>query len=122
MNIHATRGNSDTYLTSDSSANVLSEPAGVIYFVRSWNFIKIGFSVDIKTRLLSLQTGSPYEIELLALMPGTPKDEADILGRFSPVRIRGEWFEPHPELMAFISKVRKKKRKLTPPPQSREVA
>ena len=118
MNEPETSANMDAELTRPDSASVLKgRPTGVIYFVKSWNAIKIGFSTDIKTRLAQLQTGSPFEIELLGFFAGTEQDEVETLGRFSPLRIRGEWFYPHPELIAFINKMKRKKRKLVPPTQ-----
>lgn len=52
-------------------------------------FVKIGQTRDLKTRLSTLQTASPTELEVLLT---TPIDEGALHRFFAPCRTRGEWF------------------------------
>lgn len=63
-----------------------------IYFARGDDYIKIGFSVLVKGRLLALNTASPNELELLATVPGSMAFERAIHQWLAPYRLRGEWF------------------------------
>ena len=83
---------------------------GYVYFIKSekTHSIKIGYtSGQVKKRLNSLQTAHPYKLHLLATLPGTREYEKSLHERFSSFRLKGEWFDPHPDLLAFISVVRK---------------
>lgn len=64
--------------------------------------IKIGMSGRPSRRVAGMSTGSPEEIVLLGVMPGGLDVEASLHERFANTRIRGEWFERSPELLAFI--------------------
>lgn len=67
----------------------------MIYVLRTRGapFIKIGFSEsDIGSRIKTLQTGCPYEIELIHARPGDIKDEKEIHRKLSTHRASGEWF------------------------------
>ena len=83
---------------------------GTIYFVKSekTHEIKIGFtSGPVEKRLRSLQTAHPSELNLLATIPGTSDHERSLHQKFANIRLKGEWFEPHPDLLAFISVIKK---------------
>ena len=83
---------------------------GFVYFIRSeeTHAIKIGFtSGPIEKRLNSLQTAHPYKLQLLATVPGTPDYEKSLHERFASFRLEGEWFQPHPDLVAFVSVILK---------------
>ena len=76
----------------------------MIYFMRAGNDgpIKIGHSGNPESRRKNLQTAHYHELEIIGVMP----DDADVEGRlkkqFAAHRIRGEWFEPVPEIIDFI--------------------
>lgn len=79
---------------------------GCVYFLRSekTHAIKIGFTAGpVEKRLGSLQTAHPYKLQLLATTPGTAEYEKSLHERFASFRLKGEWFEPHPDLLAFIT-------------------
>lgn len=80
-------------------------PTGKVYFVRSGKLIKIGFTTDLEGRVSRLQTGSPYDLQLLASIDGTRRDEQSLHSRFANLNVRGEWFRGHSSLMAYIRKV-----------------
>lgn len=64
--------------------------------------IKIGSSLTPLSRMRQLQAGLPWELRLL----GTTRDpiwcEAELQQRFSHLRMRGEWFSPGEDLLAFV--------------------
>ena len=79
---------------------------GYVYFIMSekTQAIKIGFTAgNVKLRLSSLQTAHPYKLKVLATLNGNKNYEKELHKRFSKFRLEGEWFEPHPDLLAFIS-------------------
>jgi len=76
------------------------------YFMRAENgLIKIGKSIDVKTRLSQLQTLSPIGIRLIDT-PLCTATEAELHHRFAHLRDHGEWFKPDKELLDFIAMVR----------------
>ncbi len=84
----------------------ITSDEGFVYFVRSekTHAIKIGFTAGkVEDRLSALQTAHPYKLQVLAASRGNRKYEKDLHERFRQFRLEGEWFEPHPDLMAFIS-------------------
>lgn len=83
--------------------------AGIIYFVKSTisHEIKIGFtSSNVLKRLSTIQTSHPYKLELLAKIPGDRKFEKSLHQKFEKYRLKGEWFQPHPDIINFISSLR----------------
>lgn len=77
-----------------------------VYFVQPVDGgpIKIGIAANVASRLSGLQTGSPVELRVLGIIPGVrPSREAELHERFASTRKHGEWFEPTPELMAYIA-------------------
>ena len=86
---------------------------GTIYFFgcESSREIKIGItSGRVEKRLATLQTARGHKISLLATLPGTTKLERALHDRFSQHRLKGEWFMPHPDILAFIAQIQGSKR------------
>lgn len=82
--------------------------AQCVYFVQAMTDeapIKIGISWDVYHRFHNLRTASPFELELLGTITGGKEREQEIHRRFAHLRMRGEWFRPAPELLAFIDEV-----------------
>jgi T5orf172 domain len=75
---------------------------GYIYFVKSGEFIKIGYSRSLEARFHKLRTDVPVALELLHIEQGSVKQEKCFHRRFAAIRSRGEWFHHRPELLAFI--------------------
>lgn len=87
---------------------VMSNPKpGMVYFVRAdrSRYCKIGWTGDLAARLPKLQTGNHLPLKLLAAMPGTRGDEAQLHHRFARDRASGEWFALSLELREFIDAI-----------------
>lgn len=89
----------------------LDRNVGLVYFVSTNDVpsfpIKIGWaksSADV--RLAGLQTACPYLLLILALERGSQGTEARLHARFSHHRMRGEWFQRGPDLMAYVATLR----------------
>ena len=80
----------------------------MIYAIRAvgTDYIKFGYTQDrsIKSRLDTLQTGSPYELQPLAFGPGDRTTEALIHMRLRRANAhhRGEWFMDCKEAQAVM--------------------
>lgn len=78
----------------------------VVYFIQaSCGPIKIGTTGDIEYRLAILRGQSPVQVELLATVPGKRVEEFEYHRRFAAHRLHGEWFEPHPDILAEIARL-----------------
>jgi hypothetical protein len=67
-----------------------------IYLIKEENGrIKIGYSNDVESRLNSLKSSSPYDMEILysARIPTAREVEATLHRLFGNKRKRGEWFD-----------------------------
>lgn len=86
-----------------------ADPAcGTIYYIAcpETRRLKIGFtSGRPEARLRALQTGSPTELRLMAIHPGTINDERYIHEQFGDTRIHGEWFEVDEHIFEFMAYV-----------------
>lgn len=61
--------------------------------------VKIGQTRQLERRIHALGTASAEPIKLLGKVPETWLSEQRLHNLFAPVRVRGEWFEPHPRLL-----------------------
>jgi len=74
----------------------------MIYFIRCGDFVKIGVSHTPWRRLLELQTGNPVPLELLAVIDGGEKEEAELHDRFSADHSNLEWFRLSPDIQSLV--------------------
>lgn len=91
------------------------ERKGLVYFFECGDFIKIGFSVDPKTRLRQIQisgngTMAPQnanmrEAKIITAVPGSRGDELALHSRFAEARDEGEWFKKNTELTDYVAGV-----------------
>jgi hypothetical protein len=65
---------------------------GTVYFVRSADHVKIGYTTDLIGRISQLQTGCPHKLELIAAVPGAESLEKIFHKVLKDKRFRGEWF------------------------------
>lgn len=77
-----------------------------VYFIQSvaGGPIKIGCSDAPEARLSQLQTGSPFKLEIVGVVPdGGRKLEGELHKKFAGSRSHGEWFFPTPELVTYVA-------------------
>jgi hypothetical protein len=83
------------------------ETASDVYFIRMIpdGPIKIGIAGNVNMRLDNLQTATPHLLEVIGVILGGGRSlELKLHRQFSQLHIRGEWFHPGDDLLAFISK------------------
>src|ERR1700761_1608274 len=78
---------------------------GFIYFLQVGmdGPIKIGFTnSNVRQRARTLQAISPHVLRWIGVFPGTKTDERNAHLLLKNCSVRGEWFYPTVEVMAFI--------------------
>ncbi len=77
---------------------------GYVYFAQdeTRRTIKIGRAMCPPARVGELQTANSAKLRLLVAIPAMVTTEAELHRRFASCHLRGEWFWPGPELVAFI--------------------
>jgi hypothetical protein len=84
---------------------------GKVYFIKSSDGpIKIGFAVNVESRMNRLQTSTHAGLKILCAVDGTHKTEHDFHKRFAEYRIhpKREWFKHAGKLRKFIVETRAK--------------
>jgi hypothetical protein len=78
----------------------------VVYFIQGDHsqLIKIGKTVDLVSRLGSLQGASPDKLTVLAVIANENGDY-EYHEIFADAWSHGEWFHPSPDLLAFIGRI-----------------
>lgn len=78
-----------------------------IYFVQAENGpIKIGVASNLEKRIGNLRGSSPVKLTLLFATHGGATAEANLHHRFREHRLHGEWFAPHPDILAEIERLK----------------
>lgn len=79
----------------------------MIYFIQQGadGPIKIGHTTNPRTRIPTLQTGSPVRLRLLKTIPGGRSRESQIHGQLSGYRLEGEWFSPAPAVWKLVNTI-----------------
>lgn len=82
-------------------------PRSFVYLVRAGmdGPFKIGRSTNVPDRVATLQTANHTSLRLVAQLPGGVEVERLLHRRFAPNRLHGEWFEPSPDLVAFVEEI-----------------
>ena len=77
----------------------------MIYFIQSGSDgpIKIGMSTNPERRLKELISLAPGGLRLLATVPGGKAKEIKLHKQFAEDCFQGEWFQPTPALLSFIT-------------------
>jgi len=78
-----------------------------IYFIRSQDFVKIGYSKNPVLRMSGLQTANPNKLELLYSFPSFQWREKEIHKDLKKHFINGEWFSYNDEVKRYIEKIEK---------------
>lgn len=68
--------------------------------------IKIGFAIDVRVRMRSLQGAMPWPLQLLLAHEGDVDKERDLHRRFKRHRMEGEWFARSSEILEYIDQVK----------------
>lgn len=81
-------------------------PMGTVYFVGpEGGPIKIGFARRLEYRLKDLRTMNAFPLIVHASVTGTERDERAYHKQFKAHRLHGEWFAPHPDILAEIARL-----------------
>ncbi len=82
---------------------------GLIYYVSTKSVknypVKIGRTTQggLGSRMSQLQIAMPYQLDVLMIHPGGAADELRIHDMFGRFRVRGEWFDRHDALTAWLN-------------------
>lgn len=76
---------------------------GVVYFIRSREFIKIGWSQNWERRLAGIQTHNPEQLEPLLVLSRPKIFEKTMHRQFAAHRHSREWFKDCPEIREYIA-------------------
>ena len=78
-----------------------------VYFIQEGEDgpIKIGMAGNPEKRLKGLQTGHARQLRMLCSCPGGAPLEALYHRRYSKHHLQGEWFDPHPDILAEIDRL-----------------
>ena len=80
-----------------------------VYFAeKSDGLIKIGFAHDVEARMKQISAMAGSNLSILVTTNGGSIEEASLHRRFASAKRHGEWFEPAPELLNFITELRAK--------------
>lgn len=75
---------------------------GHVYFLRSGNVVKIGFSTNLRERQKSLRTARPEPSFICKVVKGSPATERALHKRFAQYRLAGEWFDLRGDLARHL--------------------
>lgn len=81
-------------------------PDSRLYFIEALagdRPIKIGVAKDVTARMWNLRVGSPFDMAVLASVPGGTSLEVLVHKQLKASRIRGEWYRRTPEVEAAIA-------------------
>lgn len=80
----------------------------MVYFIQEGDNgpIKIGKAVSVERRLNSLQTAHHKGLTILQVIPGGAERESKIKKDLIKFKIKGEWFQPMPEVFEYMRSVR----------------
>lgn len=81
------------------------ERSAVVYFIRNRDTgaVKIGTTGNITARLNALRLQGGLDLELLGTVSGGRDVEGGLHRLFAVHRVRGEWFNPAPEILDYIA-------------------
>lgn len=90
----------------------------IVYIVQCGDFVKIGRTGNIHTKLTSLRENSPDPVQLL--LTTTKYKEHDLTKRFKQYRTVNGWYQFTDEIRAFINQEREESPREHPPPMPYE--
>lgn len=85
---------------------IAAEKLGWVYFIQAaCGSIKIGRARNVAYRIRDLQCANPQRLTLLAVAIDGGR-EAGYHRQFKDHRLHGEWFSPHPDILAEIERLK----------------
>lgn len=95
------------FKTRPRNIQALRDGKSYVYFIAGEDTpIKIGFSKQPHERLAILQTAHWCRLSIVAKIEGCLAIEAEYHRRFAEHRMHGEWFAPHPDILAEIERLK----------------
>ena len=86
---------------------MIGSKSSQVYVAEAENgMLKIGVSNNAVQRVIALHLQSPIRVRLIALFPGSYRDELKMHDRFKDQRAWGEWFYPCGSILQFVSENR----------------
>lgn len=87
-----------------SAAQHATSAESDLYFIQvaGGGPVKIGISSDVRKRLDGLRTSCPYPLELRRTVRRMGLLERPLHAQLAAARLRGEWFEPTPDVLAVV--------------------
>ena len=79
----------------------------MVYFIKSGDFLKVGYSTDVPKRMKQYATHNP-NFELLYIINGDQKLEKQIQSELNDYRFRLEWFHIDDYVMYMVEYLREK--------------
>lgn len=64
-----------------------------LYFIKCNDFVKIGRTDNVKTRVKQIQANCPYEISVIKILKGQGHREKEYHKLYDKYHHRGEWFK-----------------------------
>lgn len=80
----------------------IATPTGHIYVVGFRDYVKVGWSLTVKARLISLQGHLPENLVVYGVIEGTRDDEVALHRRFKHLRLNREWFRLGDPLESWV--------------------
>ena len=74
----------------------------ITYLIQCGEFVKIGITADIESRLRTLESSNPHALKVVALLAGGRALERALHKRFADYRHRDEWFRIEGALAKWI--------------------
>lgn len=74
-----------------------------VYFLKCNEFVKIGMTGNLLTRLQNFKTNNPLQMEIIGLFNGGRKEEAILHKKFEHLSLRNEWFLYNQEIAQYCS-------------------
>lgn len=59
---------------------------------KEMNICKIGFTNNIFKRIIAIQTGCPFKLEIFCVVEGSVQTEKKLHEKYKDLRMNGEWF------------------------------
>lgn len=96
-----------TGILPPKGADLFAYPTGsVVYFLAAGETaVKIGTTINLRSRLSGLRTSTIQELRIVAFVAGGPVLERAFHRLFATTRLRGEWFARSPLLDKLIDEL-----------------